>query len=327
MHKKINDLASTTASGLTQHRTRKEFALAHWDEMMFEHQALPVAANTITSVLQNFLVDSAITDLVNMWGPLQAFTLPFDPNPIAPLSPAVIKHVTTGSTAQTNPTNYESGNGTIVPVTSTPSEYSISWQISNTDLNSGVRINNLAAINTANFANIVTEAANAVITTGNFGTATVISAAAAFGFSDLATLQAALKKSPIKNLILDGAYIARIANSPTFLQKVGAGPNAWQAYGWNGIHSQSDWTGATANTVGFACNPQAISGIWGQPALPAFIPGGILASNVIQVPGLEARVLAELWFNPASRTTWSSLRTIASFSKMDASAGFLVASA
>lgn len=328
---KINTVLGMPARNIGERQERFQFAKANWDEMIQVESRLPGVqnSNTITSVLQNFLLDGSITDLQNMWAPLQAYSMPFDPNPISPLSPGVIKHVTSGSTAQTNPTNYESGDGVITPVTSTPSEFSISYQISNTDLNSGVRMADLVKINTANFANKVNEAANAVITTGNFTTG-LISAATSFGFSDLATLQALLKKSPIKNLILDGSYIARVSNSPLFLQRAGnvGGPsNGWTAYGWDGIYQQTDWTGASANVVGFACNPQAISGVWGQPALPAFIPGNILANSVITLAGLEARVLYELWFNPATRTSWASLRTVASFSKVDGSAGYLITSA
>jgi hypothetical protein len=288
-----------------------------------------MAANTITSVLTNFLMDGSVTDLQNRWAMLRAFSLDTRPDGYKPLAPGVLKHVTAGSAAQTNPTTYESGNSTVAPVTVTPAEHSVSYQISNIDLNSGVRMQDLVTINTANFANVVIEAATAPITAANFtGTATV-SSAAAFSFSDLASLQALLKKSPIKNLIIDGAYIARIANTPGFFQTagtVGGSPQAWRAFGWDGIYQNTDWTGAGTNMQGFACNPQAIGGIIGLPLLPALIPGNILSSTVMTVEGLDVQVLAEAWFNPATRTSWNSLRVMDGWAKVDATAGFILTS-
>lgn len=298
---------------------------------------LPQNSNTITSVLTNFLMDGSVTDLQNRWAMLKAFSLDTRPDGYKPLAPGVLKHVTVGSTAQTNATNYESGDSTVAPVTITPAEHSISYQISNTDLNSGVRMQDLVTINTAKFANIVIEAATAPITVANFagplyvgGPATKVSSAVAFSFSDLADLQGALKKSPIKNLILDGSYIARIANSPAFFQTagvVGGNTGAWRAFGWDLIAQNTDWTGAGANVQGFACNPQAIGGIIGLPLLPAIIPGNILSSSVMTVDGLDIQVLAEAWFNPATRTSWNSLRVMDGWSKVDGTAGFLVTSA
>jgi hypothetical protein len=294
-----------------------------------------VATNTITSVLQNFLMDGSITDLQHRWAFLKAFSVDTRPDGFKPLAPGVLKHITAGGTAQTDPTNYETGNSTVTPVTITPHEHSVSYQISNTDLNSGVRMADLVRINTANFANKVGEAATAPITTTNFdgtttfGTPSYVAAAAGFNFSDMAALQAALKKSPIKNLIMDGAYIARVANTPAFFQTagtVGGDTGAWKAFGWDVIAQTSDWTGAGANVQGFACNPQAIGGIIGLPLLPAMIPGGILASNVVTVDQLDIQVLAESWFNPATRTAWNSLRCVDGWAKVDGTAGFLITS-
>jgi len=252
------------------------------------------------------------------------------------LSPAIIKHVTAGATAQTNPTNYESGDSTVAPVTATPNEYSVSFQISNTDLNSGVQMANLVTVNTANFADKVLNIAMGPVTIANFngstafgGAASLICAASAFGLNELQILQGALSKSPIKNLILDPNYIARIANQPGFYQKAGTvgGPsNGWVAYGWDGIFQNTNFTGAGPNVKGFACKPGAIGGVWGPPLLPPMIPGGILQNQIQTVPGLEAKVLAEYWFNPATRTSWASLRTILGVNKVDGTAGYIVTS-
>lgn len=293
----------------------------------------PQAANTITSVLTNFLIDGSITDLQNLWAPVRAFSVDTRPDGYKPLAPGILKHVTAGSTAQTNPTNYESGNSTVTPVTVTPAEHYIGYQISNTDLNSGVRMADLVRVNTANWANLVIDAALAPLTVANFtqagtgslgGAATLISSAAAFGYNELSILQGALKKSPIKNLILDGSYIARVANQPGYFQAagvLGGDASAWRIFGWSGIYNNTRWNGAAALVQGFACNPQAVGGIIGLPLLPAMIPGGILSAQVMTIDGLDIQVLAEAWFNPATRISWNSLRVMDGWAAVDTSGG------
>ena len=317
-------------SGAIKDPVMTALAMSGQNPFGYRNAQYPLNANTITSVLTNFLIDGSVTDLQNVWAMLAAFSLDTRPDGYKPLAPGILKHVTVGSTAQTDPTSYESGNSTVAPVTVTPHEHSVSFQISNTDLNSGVRMADLVRINTANFANVVIEAAVTPITAANYTGAVTVSAASAFSFSDLATLQALLKKSPIKNLVIDGAYIARISNTPAFFQTagtVGGSPTAWRAFGWNLIAQNTDWTTAGANVQGFACNPQALGGIIGLPLLPAVIPGNILSSNVATVDGLDIQVLQEAWFNPATRTSWNSLRVMDGWAKVDATAGFLLTSA
>jgi hypothetical protein len=275
-------------------------------------------------------MDGAVTDLQNRWGMLRAFALEKSTDQYKPLASGYLKHTTVGSTTQTDATNFETGNNTIAPLGPvTMHAYTQSFSVSNSDLNSGLRMQDLVTINSANFANKVIEAATAPLTSGNF-TVGLISGAASFGFSDLATLQALLKKSPIKNLVLDGSYVARISNSPGFFQKsgvVGGSANAWQAFGWDNISENSDWTGAGANVQGFACHPQAIIGVMGLPLVPNNIPGGILNQQTVTIPGLEISIAVFSWFNPATRTMWTSFDMVAGFLAGDTTAGYLITSA
>jgi hypothetical protein len=324
-----------------EHKTpqaRNAEYLKNWDSLMADAMkrgsapGLPVAANTYSATLVTAkLLDGAITDLQNVWAPLGAFTLDFDPDAYKPNAVCILKHVTAGAATQTDATDFESGgNSTVAPVSITPHQYTQNFQVSNADLNNGLRMENLTKINTGNFANKVIEVATVPITVAIFGAATVTSSAAAFSFTDLATLQAALKKSPIKNLILDGAYIARIANTPGFFQSagvVGGNPGAWKAFGWDLIAQNTDWTGAGANVVGFACAPQAIAGVVGLPLTPGGIPGGILAMNTEQVPGLNITIAAFTWFSTKTRTLWSSLDVILGVKECDTTAGFVITSA
>ncbi len=77
---------------------------------------------------------------------------------------------------------------------------------------------------------------------------------------------------------------------------------------------------------GFACNPQAIGGIIGPPLLPPMIPGAILSSTTVTIDGLDIQVLAEAWFNPATRILWNSLRVMDGWAAVDKTAGFMITS-
>lgn len=291
----------------------------------------PLAANTYSATLvTSFLMDGSLTPLQNMWAPLRAFALEFSPDPYKPLATGVLKNPTAGGSAQTDATNFESGNSTVGPLSVTMHQYTVSFQVSNSDLNSGLRMQDLVTINSANFANKVTEVATAPITVANFTGTAITQPAAAFGFSDLATLQGLLKKSPIKNVILDGTYIANIANTPAFFQQagvVGGATTAWRAFGWDLIAQNSDWTGAGTNVQGFACNPQAIVGITGLPLNPPNIPGGILQQSSMTIPGLETSIAVYSWFNTATRTMWASYDIMLGVVLGDATAGYIVKSA
>jgi hypothetical protein len=321
-------------SGPTRFRALK----AAWDGLHthgleLDRRGQAIAGNSYSSTLTTaFLMDGAVTDLQNRWAALAAFSVNFSTDPYKPKATGELKHVTVGSTTGTDLTNFETGtaaDATVVPATVVMHQYTQPFQVSNTDLQSGLRMGDLVTINSALFANKVIEVATAPITRAIFTATPLVSAAAAFGFSDLATLQGQLKKSPIKNLVLDGAYLARISNSPGFFQKVGTmngNPNAWAAFGWDYIAGNSDWTGADTGVVGFACHPQAIAGVTGLPAMHPNIPGNILGQTTMVVPGIQATVAFYTWMNTATRTMWASYDIMAGFKEVDTTAGIIVAS-
>jgi ATP-dependent protease ClpP protease subunit len=291
-------------------------------------------SNTYTgTIITNFLMDGSITDLQNMWAFLSAYSLVKDVDPYKPLATGQLKHVTVGETTQvatTAPESFEPVDGSTV----TNIQVAMNWfnqpmRVGANDLNSGLRMQDLMTLNLAKFANTVTEYATAPITAANFTATPVICAAAAFGYSELALLQGQLQKSPIKNLILDGTYLARIANQPGFFQKTGEGLDSnggYAAYGWNGIFHASDWTGAGANIKGFACNPQAIVRATGLPLNPPDVPGGVFQTRSIELPGIGIAVAFSQWFSLATRTMMFSWDLIGGFAAADKTAGVVVAS-
>lgn len=286
-------------------------------------------ANTYSGTLvTSFLMEGSITDLQNVWAMLAAYSLAYNTDPYKPLAVGVLKHVTGGEATLTDPTNWEQADGsTVAPISVTPHWYSQVMRVGPTDLNNGLRMEDLRIKNLALFTDKVVQVATAPITAANFPTLTPeIVSAAAFNWSNSSNMRAQLKKSPIKNLILDGDYLARLENVPSFFQNTGIGNGARPTFGWNGIYESTNWTGAGANIRGLGCHPQAIVKAMGLPLNPPNIPGGIFQTTTFEVPGPNVAVALSMWFSTASRTMFTSWDVVAGFAVADTTAGVILAS-
>ena len=321
-------------------QTRYATALAEWklnafgvacdaDNANAQRGVVVAEGNNYSSqLLTAFLTAGVTTKLLNLFAPLAAFTTSFSADPLKPLAVGQHRFVTGGATAQTDATNYESGDSIVTPVAITPHQKTVSFHVTQAELNSGLRLDNLISMNVASFASAVTAVPLAYLTDANFVTNShLISSPAGFTFSDLSGLHGQLKKAPVKNLILDGEYFSRIINQPGLFQKVGATPGTgWASIGWDGIYRLTDWTGAASNVRGFACHPQAVAMITGLP-LTVPISLNTLQQTKITLPDLDLTVVMSSWFNLQSRTAWMSLDIVVGAALLDETAGVLIKSA
>ena len=90
---------------------------------------------------------ASITDLREChWAMFNAFSLVKDTDPYKPLAVGQLKHVTAGEATQTNPTNFEPATGsTVAPITVTTAWYNQPMRVGPTDLNKGLRMDDLSA--------------------------------------------------------------------------------------------------------------------------------------------------------------------------------------
>jgi hypothetical protein len=291
---------------------------------------LPVAANTYSGTLvTSFLLDGAITNLQNLWASLGCFSRGYDTDRYKPLATAVVKNTTAGSAVQTDATNFESGNSTVAPVSVPMHQYTSSFQVSNSDLNSGLRMADLVMINSANFANKVMEVATAPITEANFANyngGSYVGSPVLFGWAEMALLWGALKKATFKNAILDGEYIAGLNNLPSFYQASAVDGSAAMKFGWNKIECNTDWSGAGAGCRGFVCDPRAIVRVDGLPLSPAQVGSAAvgLSESSAEIPGLGIRIAFYVWFNLATRTQWASYDVMFGVKECDTTAGIFI---
>lgn len=311
-------------------RERVALMVANWDEFRAQgNRFSPVAANTGTdsaTLLGTMLDQSTVTVLQTLLGPLNAFSYEASKDPMVPLKPTIIRVVTAGGTAQTNATSFEDTTnfvGTVTEKTVTPNRYTAGGYLTVTEYNSGNKMAQWSAIKAQEIGQAVLGVINALIVTGTFTTDVQTIASAAFSWSDLNTIWGSLSKAPTKGAILASAYVAKLL--PTTRESL----NALEGVptGWNTLSVNDYWTGATANTQGFFCHPQAIGAVMGVPATPPTAGSGGLSQSTISIPGLGAVVQMNTWFNTATRSDWFTLDTVLGAAVVDATAGRILKSA
>jgi ATP-dependent Clp endopeptidase proteolytic subunit ClpP len=292
---------------------------------------LPVAANTYSSTLiTDFLVDTAITKLQNRWAALECFTRDFSTDRYKPLATGQVKLVTAGSSALTGTkssqiTNFEQNTSTTSPISVSVNHYSVPFGVTQDDLNSGLRLENLADINLAVLADTILKNCVSNIATSTFTAGTYYATAGTFGWTnEMPDLRSYLKKSPIKNILLDGNFMSRLINQPGFFQSTFAAGRASDrvaTFGWDNLQENTAWTGAPTNIGGFFCNPQAICALAGLPLTPPSIPGQTLQESTIMIPGPDITIAVYMWFSLASRTLFCSYDVMFGSAAGDVTAG------
>ena len=291
-------------------------------------------ANTISSSLTtNFLILGATTQASPKFASVKMFSRDTSVDPYKPLATGQMKYNTTaqdGSTTLTNATNFEQGDSTVTNVAVTVSQYTEPFHLTNSDLNSGIRMEDLVVAKMASMGSKVSKVLAANITAANYSTLTaVIRSAGAFSFSDMNVLWGQLKKANRKNVMLDGPYLAKLINIPTLFQPTPVVPGAgWKdLLGWDYVALHTEWSAAGNNIIGFACDPQALGVIAGLPLIDsAGIPGGILAQAQGMCVGVDLAISAYAWFNPSTRIYWASYDLMFGAAPLDTTIGNVIAS-
>lgn len=297
---------------------------------MMRFLAPPVAANTYSATLVTaFLADTATTVLQKKFAPLNAFSRQFSTDPYKPRATGQLKKVTGGSTTQTNATDFESGNSVVTNVECSVSQFSQCFHVGNDDLNSGLRMQDLVDVNASKFGEKIVQTVTAPITEANFAnynSGSYVAAPAAFGWGDMSLIWGALKKANFRHAVLDGEYIGQLNNLPTHFQNAGVAGSTAVNFGWDGIHLNTEWTGAGAGVRGFCCDPQAIGVISGLPLTPATVgvPTGTLSQATFVIPGLGLNVAFNMWFSLAGRALWASYDVMLGAKELDTTAGVII---
>jgi len=260
-------------------------------------------ANTLaSSLVVDVARDRVLTVLGSKLAFLNAYSTDFSTDEMAPKKVVQVPKATAGSTVQTDPSNYESGDSTLANIAVTPSEYSASFHLTSAQLQQGFKLQQIFDINLRQLAYKIADIALAPVT----GSATATVAAADWGTDDLITMYAAGKDLDMKHLVLDGSYIARIL--PTDRNSFQLGESG--AYGFDRIIENNRWTGAQANVTGFLCDPQAIAAAAGLPVLDPTVAAQMGTNEIITIPSLGLSVRFSTWGSTSTRAAWASFNVM-----------------
>jgi hypothetical protein len=280
-------------------------------------------ANTYDSdLLADRISERTITVLQNKLASLALYANDFGVAPMSPLSTVQVRTATVGGAGQTNPTNFESGDTTFVGNPVTVNHKSKSFHVTSAEINSGHKLEQSLDISLAVFADMIQAVINPLLVSGNFGTA-FTGVASTFDGDDAKDIWATIEKSPIKNLILAGAYYAKLMPST----KDNFDPSNRGVFGFDAIAHNSNWANGQANLVGFACNPQAINVASGIPIIGAGAQSLLFDSKEILIPNLGLTVQWNHWGSTTTRADWMSFDVMFGAGVGDTSAGKLMVSA
>jgi len=288
-------------------------------------------ANTLSaSLLNDVILETTQVALQDRLAPFRAFSMDFSSDMVqvprggqGPTSSIQIPFQTVAASTQTNATNFESGDGTLVAKSLAAAHYSQSFHITQAHRNSGYKLENLIKLNAYTLANKLADVAFALVTTANYGAATVTSSAANFDETDLALLWAAIEKAMTKNVVLTGAYFAKFL--PSDLRSFVPGQSAG-AYGWDGFYHTSRMN-AGSNVTGFACDPMAMGVGSALPVLDQEF-ANVIDQMTIPIPGLDGfTVQFNKWLSVSTRTQWASFDVVFGAGVLDDSALKILVSA
>lgn len=280
-------------------------------------------SNTLSaSLILDTLSKRTQTTIGNQLAPLALFASDFSEDEMNQSQSVQVPLATAGGTAQTNPTNWESGDSTIGNRPVVVSGYSVSFHLTPLQMNNSFRMAQLMDINVQNFVHALSDAAMAPF--NNTHWTNFIEAAATFSATNLKAIRAGIARSPQRNILLDPTYYANFLPSSLSTE---IGPKQGLA-GFDAFAEVTRWTGAGTNVVGFAGGPQCVAYVSGLPRLDAETKADINAT-VVQVDiggGKVLPVQLATWLSRATRTRWASLDVMFGAARLDNTKGYLIKS-
>lgn len=216
-------------------------------------------------LVANAISDRAQKTLANRLASLSLFSSDFSDAVKKPKETIPVPLVTSGSTTQKNPTEFNDiGGGVVGKATVTLDHFYQPFGVSLADIQNGNKLERLIDINLDALADSIWADVTARVTVANFGDAVVEPATAATKLTDddLSALWASVSKTTRKGLVLSPNLYSHLIPKSSLGLKLEAG-----AFGFdNGIHHATQF-GGEEGLLGFACSPAALAVATASPAL------------------------------------------------------------
>lgn len=281
-------------------------------------------ANTIDADL---LIDTLSSQVINFLGdrlaPLRAFSRDFSTDELVQAKAVQVPKITAGSTTLTNPTSFEAGDSTTSNVPVTLAHLSQPFHITSQQYNQRLRLEMLAKANLMTLANSISDVWTALVIDASISTTNEVVAQASFAEANRKSLLGKIAKLSEKHLLLDGVAYAQMAPADKNSFQLGESG----AYGFDGIHLQTRWTNATANTYGIACGPEFMAVAAGIPLQVPGLAEEMVAQDIVTIESLGLSVQMNVWVSRASRQLWASYDLMFGAAVADGAAAVLILSA
>jgi hypothetical protein len=291
---------------------RRSFLVQNHSELIRQSSLLaPQNGNTFTPALVvDYLADAVITVATTKLAMISGFTRNVGLDNLRPRATVQVKKFTTGDAAQDNLTDFENNSNnesTLENTQVTVNQITKTFTVTQQELNQGYALSDLAQGSAEIFALAISRKVTAVMTSANYGVPAagggIIGTAANFDTSDLPQILALAKNFRNKQLLLDGAYLARLLGSGTNFPDARFGPLNNGLFGFSSIMEQNDFTGALSTTVGFVGGTDSIAIVSGLPV--GMIAGEFVEQRTVELSnGLS--VLLSVWYSRASRAHMAS---------------------
>lgn len=283
-------------------------------------------ANTIDAdLLQDSVSTVVINALSNRFAPFAAYTRDYNDGGIAPVT--VTKNVqvpvisSTSSTVK-NPTTFIGGDTVTSNCPVTVDAYSKPIHLTSAQLNSRIKLEMFAQAAANQFADDIMAVVTGKLLDASITPANEVVAQASFAAANAKSIWGKLGKTSQKHLILDSVAYAQLAPSDKNSFDLGARG----AFGFEGVHHQTTWTGATANTYGIGCGPEFMAIYADVPLMSDKVKSRLTKQTNLVLPfGLTVQL--NEWVDVNTRTEYMSLDVMFGAAIADANAGVLILSA
>ena len=277
-------------------------------------------ANSFASALAvDTLAEESITTLGPVLGLIDNFSLDVALSPIAPGNNVVVEVVSQGATAQTNPSSYTSQSDSAkIARTVSVDQHSISFKVTQAELNSGHRLRALLRKNLQVIGTACRNAIFAPLTASNYGAAVLDSTAGNFDASDLQTIWGECKDFATRHLLLDGSYYSKLL--PTNADSFSLGGSA---YGFDSISMGNLWSGAESKVIGFVGSSDALAVASGEPIMDDEIADLLSLYEAVQLPGGLTAYLSS-FTDLGTRTRYMNISVMLGAAVGDATAGAII---
>lgn len=277
-----------------------------------------------TDLSVDLLADTILVDLGEMIAPVSAFsTVALSDARLVGRNTGQIERRGTIPTQANNSADYQVTAGTNTNVAVTVNELWASQEITAAEQLQGIPFNTAVPALVQSIGQGIWDDTTAIILTGTYGSAVSGGAAGSFSVANSGTMLASIDSNNVSLLVENSeSDVFQPTDRDSFFMSDSG------AYGFSGIHKVSNFTGGTANTMAFACAPEAAVTIIGAPRRDPRVMQQMNAVGQVEyltLPQLGDEAQAELfiWTDIQTKSLWIGLSICYGITAADGNAGTL----